>query len=110
MFTERLWTARNNQTYLTFHHLNCDQNRFAGQPSIARRHLPTKNQMDVMAKSELLRLRAAHATVAKLVADDLVYLPIFKRLEAELLAAEARDQGDAIAYARAAISVQNAMP
>lgn len=62
-----------------------------------------------MAKSELLRLRAAHATVAKLVVDDLIYLPIFKRLEAELAAAEARDQGDAIAYARAAMSVQNAM-
>ena len=69
-----------------------------------------RSKMDVMAKSELLRLRAAHATVAKLVVDDLIYLPIFKRLEAELAAAEAREQGNAIAYARAAMSVQNAMP
>ncbi len=61
-----------------------------------------------MAKCELQRLRAAHATVAKLVVDDLVYLPIFKRLEAELAAAEAKNQGDPVAYARAALVAQNA--
>lgn len=61
-----------------------------------------------MAKQELHRLRAAHAKVAKLVVHDLVYLPIFKRLEAELAAAEAKEHGDPIAYARAAIAAQNA--
>lgn len=61
-----------------------------------------------MPKTQLDRLRAAHATVAKLVLDDLVYLPVFKRLEAELKAAEAKEQGDAIAYARAALIAQNA--
>lgn len=61
-----------------------------------------------MAKSTLHRLRAAHATVAKLVVDDLVYLPVFQRLEAELAAAEAKEEGDPIAYARAAIAAQNA--
>ncbi len=65
--------------------------------------------MSVMAKSELHRLRAAHATVAKLVVDDLVYLPIFQRLEAELAADEAKASGDAIAYARAAMVAQNIM-
>ncbi|AML50411.1 hypothetical protein RC74_03255 [Falsihalocynthiibacter arcticus] len=62
-----------------------------------------------MAKSELQRLRTAHATVAKLVVDDVVYLPIFKRLEAELAAAEVKDKGDAVAYARAVLATQNAM-
>lgn len=61
-----------------------------------------------MAQSKLQRLRAAHATVAKLVVDDLVYLPIFERLEAEVSAAEAKEKGDPIAYARAAIIAQNA--
>jgi len=54
-----------------------------------------------MAKSKLDRLRASHATVAKLVVMDFAYLPIFQRLEAELAAEEARLAGDAIAYARA---------
>lgn len=54
-----------------------------------------------MAKSKLDRLRAAHATVAKLVVMDFAYLPIFQRLEAELAVEEARLTGDAIAYARA---------
>lgn len=62
----------------------------------------------VMAKSKLQRLRTAHATVAKLVVDDLAYLPIFHRLDAELAAAEAKEKGDPIAYARAALSAQNA--
>lgn len=61
-----------------------------------------------MAHSDLQRLRAAHATVAKLVVDDLAYLPVFERLDAELKAAEARASGDAIAYARAALLAQNA--
>jgi len=56
-----------------------------------------------MAKSELQRLRSAHATVAKLVVSDAVYLPIFDRLEAELAKAEAANmpQHDPIAVARA---------
>lgn len=62
-----------------------------------------------MSKSKLDRLRAAHAAVATLVVEDLVYLPIFKRLEAELAAEEARAGGDAIAYARAAIAAREAI-
>ncbi|WP_142080143.1 hypothetical protein [Roseinatronobacter monicus] len=68
----------------------------------------TSTEVNDVAKSELQRLRSAHATVAKLVVDDLVYLPIFERLEAELVAAEAKEKGDPIAYARAAIAAQNA--
>jgi hypothetical protein len=41
--------------------------------------------------------------------NDPVYLPIFKRLEVELAAAEARENSDPVAYARAALAVQNAM-
>jgi hypothetical protein len=63
-----------------------------------------------VAQSKLHRLRSAHATVAKLVVDDIVYLPIFQRLEAELAVAEAKEKGDPIAYARAAIAAQNARP
>lgn len=61
-----------------------------------------------MAHSDLQRIRAVHATVAKLVVDDIVYLPVFQRLDAELKAAEARASGDAIAYARAVLLAQNA--
>lgn len=61
-----------------------------------------------MVRTDIERLRTAHATVAKLVVEDLVYLPVFERLDAELKAAEARATGDAIAYARAALRAQNA--
>ena len=64
--------------------------------------------MNDVAKSKLERLRLAHATVAKLVVEDLVYLPIFKRLEAELAAAAAKEMDDPVAYARAALAAQNA--
>jgi hypothetical protein len=57
-------------------------------------------------KSQLDRLRAAHFTVAKLVMMDLVYLPIFQRLEAELAAEITRAGGNAIAYARAVMAAQ----
>lgn len=60
-----------------------------------------------MAKSEIERLRAAHATVAKLVALDPVYVPVFERLDAELSAQEASE--DIIAKARAIAARQNAM-
>lgn len=60
-----------------------------------------------MAKSQLERLRAAHAAVARIVLMDQVYVPIFQRLEAELSAAEARAVGDPIAYARAVVAAQN---
>ncbi len=52
-----------------------------------------------MSKSPLERLQANYAKVAKLVILDPVYLPIFQRLEAELLAADT--EADAIARARA---------
>lgn len=61
-----------------------------------------------MAVNHLERLRSAHAKVANLVLEDLIYLPIFERLDAELTAAVAKEQGDPVAYARAAIAVQNA--
>ena len=64
--------------------------------------------MNDVAKSELQRLRVAHAKVAKLVVDDLVYLPIFERLDAELAAAAAKETDDPVAYARAALAAQNA--
>lgn len=59
-----------------------------------------------MSKSRLDRLRSAHAAVATSVVEDLVYLPIFRRLEGELAAEEARAGGDAIAYARAVMAAQ----
>lgn len=68
----------------------------------------TQPKRNDVAQSKVQKLRSAHATVAKLVVDDLVYLPIFERLEAELAAAEAKEKGDPIAYARAAIAAQNA--
>ncbi len=71
-------------------------------------HSQALNPTIIMAHSDLHRLRSAHATVAKLVVDDLVYLPIFERLDAELRAEEARTSGDAVAYARAALLAQNA--
>ena len=60
-----------------------------------------------MAKSKLERLRAARGKVAQIVMMDLVYLPIFRRLEAELSAEEALNGQDAVAYARAALAAQN---
>ena len=62
-----------------------------------------------MANNEFHRLRQAHAKVAKLVMNDSVYLPIFKRLEVELAAAEAKENNDPITYARAALAAQNAI-
>jgi hypothetical protein len=59
-----------------------------------------------MAKSTLDRLRAAHLTLARLVKNDLIFLPIFRRLDAELSAEEARCKGDDVAYARAAMLAQ----
>ena len=59
-----------------------------------------------MSKSRLERLRAAHGKVAQLVVMDIVYLPIFSRLEAELAAEEARQMHDHVAYARAALAAQ----
>lgn len=59
-----------------------------------------------MSKSKLERLRAAHSKVAQLVVMDIVYLPIFSRLEAEFAAEEARQMHDHVAYARAALAVQ----
>lgn len=69
---------------------------------------PQPKRNDVI-KNELHRLRSAHAKVAKLVMEDVVYLPIFERLEAELEAAEAKENGNPVAYARAAMAAQNAM-
>lgn len=59
-----------------------------------------------MSKSRLERLRAAHGKVAQLVVMDIVYLPIFSRLEAELAAEEARQTHDHVAFARAALAAQ----
>lgn len=60
-----------------------------------------------MAKSDLERLQAAYLTVAALVTQDLVYLPIFGRLEAELAAIEL--SGDAVRRAKAIIARQRAI-
>lgn len=56
--------------------------------------------------NHLKRLYAAREKVAKLVVADLVYLPIFERLEAEIAAEEAA--GDAIERARALVARQRA--
>lgn len=61
-----------------------------------------------MTERQLARLRAAHLKVAQLVQDNRAYLPIFRRLDAELTAEEARLSGNAVAYARAAMAAQNA--
>lgn len=78
-------------------------------------HSPMTNPMSApgyfaMAHTNINRLRKAHAIVAQLVVEDLVYLPVFQRLDTELKAAEARVSGDAIEYARAALFAQNAKP
>ncbi|MDD9730441.1 hypothetical protein PVW46_11025 [Mameliella sp. AT18] len=59
-----------------------------------------------MAKTLLDRLRSAHQSVAELVLIDPVYLPIFERLEAELLAAQSSES--AIERARAVAARQRA--
>jgi len=59
-----------------------------------------------MATSDLDRIRKAHETVARLVVLDPVYLAIFERLEAELLAAERTL--DVVARARAVAARQKA--
>lgn len=81
-----------------------------GYPIHTSKMLCRRSAPFAMARTHIDRLRAAHATVAKLVVEDLVYLPIFERLDAELKAEEARASGDAIAYARAALIAQNARP
>ncbi|MFE3838756.1 hypothetical protein [Pseudogemmobacter sonorensis] len=60
-------------------------------------------------KSDLDRLRAAHATVALLVLNDAVYAPIFDRLDRELAQAEAAFSGDILTRARAIVAAQSAM-
>jgi hypothetical protein len=57
--------------------------------------------------SELDRLRAAQAKVAKLVLTDTAYVPIFARLEQEIAIAEA--DGDVLARARAVVARQSAI-
>ena len=59
-------------------------------------------------RRDLDRLRKAHATVAKLTADDPVYVPIFLRLEEDLQAAEAALLADPVLRARA-VARQSAM-
>lgn len=51
--------------------------------------------------AELERLRRAHATLAKLVVADSIYVPTFLRLEREIADAEAIRSGDVLARARA---------
>lgn len=51
--------------------------------------------------SEIERLRTAHALAAKLVMVDPEYLPIFERLESELIQAEAATLTDPVSKARA---------
>lgn len=57
--------------------------------------------------SDLDRIRAAHAKVAKLVIADPIYAPIFERLEQELALVEA--EGDTVARAHAEVARQSAM-
>lgn len=57
--------------------------------------------------SDLQRLHAAQAKVAKLVVSDPAYAPIFVRLEHEISLAQA--EGDVMARARAVVARQSAM-
>lgn len=57
-------------------------------------------------RSELDRLRSAHAVVAELVIEDPVYAPIFERLEQEIRIEEARQSPDLIARARAVVAAR----
>lgn len=57
--------------------------------------------------SDLQRLHAARAKVAKLVVSDPAYAPIFVRLEHEITLAQAED--DVMARARAIVARQSAM-
>ena len=59
-----------------------------------------------MPPTQLKRLQDAYRKAAELVLMDPVYLPIFERLEKELLAAEAA--GDAVARARAVAALHRA--
>lgn len=51
--------------------------------------------------SDLERLRSAHRTVAKLVVADPAYVPVFRRIEADIAEVEARQADDPVARARA---------
>ena len=56
--------------------------------------------------TDLKRLRAAQAKIAKLVIADHVYAPIFARLDREIKMLEAED--DLLAHARAIAAHQSA--
>ncbi len=56
---------------------------------------------------QLERLKAARHKVAQLVLIDRVYLPIFERLESEIVALEM--ENDLLARARALVQLQKAI-
>lgn len=71
-------------------------------PHIASRPLPPQRPVARgAAATDLQRLHAARETMAKLVLDNPVYVPIFQRIEEEIAHAEAATSGDALARARA---------
>jgi hypothetical protein len=55
-----------------------------------------------------IRLRAAHAAVAELYAEDDVYAPVFQRLDHELMLAETLNINCPIERARAKLAAQMA--
>ncbi|MER8544744.1 hypothetical protein NKH41_03275 [Mesorhizobium sp. M1169] len=68
---------------------------------VARPHANTK------AERELARLRRAYEIVAKLVIADVVYVPIFDRLESEISAEEAKlSAADPVSRARAIVAAR----
>lgn len=78
------------------------------KPKLTARHTGPDTMHRGM-KTDLERLRAAHATVAQLVLADPVYAPVFERLDRELAQAEAALSGDILTRARAIVAAQSAM-
>ena len=74
--------------------------RSVARPRFARRPAATA--------SELERLQAALETIAALIIDDPVYLPIFERLEREIELE--RNRADTMARARAVLRQKEMVP
>jgi len=58
---------------------------------------------------DLARVERLHRAVAALTADDPIYLPIFERMEAELITAQAEAAHDPVAAARARLEARRMM-
>lgn len=59
--------------------------------------------------TDLARVERLHRAVAALAVEEPVYLPIFERMEAELLSAVAKATRDPVAEARARLEARRMM-